>query len=246
MLAIATKPLAVTAPNDIENPIDFYEGWFEYYYYYEDNPELIPYAAQQPWIGSWRWYSSEIDDYFYDNQLETIGDYMFGEICCSMGAAIKIDWSKYSQSSSITNNFNNKKNKSNIFLSPSSNKNEKVFSFDLTKQSIVLNKIDIKLPNKKDIRRPYVKKTDKYVVNFYNKESELIYQLGIGNPFEIKIQHIGYVDKDNHHHDKFVFEEYKASDVKLVIPSNINPQFISLSKRASNNSFEEITRIQIN
>ena len=236
----------VTAPNDIENPIDFYEGWFEYYYYYEDNPELIPYAAQQPWIGSWRWYSSEIDDYFYDNQLETIGDYMFGEICCSMGAAIKIDWSKYSQSSSITNNFNNKKNKSNIFLSPSSNKNEKVFSFDLTKQSIVLNKIDIKLPNKKDIRRPYVKKTDKYVVNFYNKESELIYQLGIGNPFEIKIQHIGYVDKDNHHHDKFVFEDYKASDVKLVIPSNINPQFISLSKRASNNSFEEITRIQIN
>ena len=84
------------------------------------------------------------------------------------------------------------------------------------------------------------------MVNFYNKESELIYQLGIGNPFEIKIQHIGYVDKDNHHHDKFVFEDYKTSDVKLVIPSNINPQFISLSKRASNNSFEEITRIQIN
>lgn len=236
----------VTAPNDIENPIDFYEGWFEQYYYYESDSEQLPYAAQQPYVGSWLWYSPQ-DGYLTDDQISSNQEYMFAEICCSMGAAIKIDWSKYNQSSSAANNFNNnKKNKSNIFMSPSTNKNEKVLSFDLTKESIVLNKIDIKQPNKKDIRRPYVKKTDKYVVNFYNKESELIYQLGIGNPFEIKIQHIGYVDKDNHHHDKFVFEDYKASDVKLVIPSNINPQFISLSKRASNNSFEEITRIQIN
>lgn len=238
----------VTAPNDIENPIDFYEGWFESYYYYQDDPELIPYAAQQPWIGSWRWYSSEINDYFYDRELEDIGDYMFGEICCSMGAAIKIDWSKYSQASSTSNNANNKKNKSNIFISPSANKNEKVLSLDLTKQSIVLNKVDIKKPNKKDIRRPFIKKTDKYVVNFYNQENELIYRLGIGNPFEIKIQHIGYVDKHNHdhHHDKFIFEDSRVSDIKLVIPSNINPQFISLSKRAINNSFEEISRIPIN
>ena len=43
-------------------------------------------------------------------------------------------------------------------MSPSSNKNEKVLSLDLTKQSIVLNKIDITQPNKKDIRRPLIKK----------------------------------------------------------------------------------------
>ena len=133
-------------------------------------------------------------------------------------------------------------------MTPSSNKNEKVLSFDLTKQSMVLNKIDIKQPNKKDIRRPFIKKTDKYVINFYDNENDLIYQLGIGNPFEIKIQHIGYVDKHNHdhHHDKFIFEDSKVSDIKLVIPSNINPRFISLSKRARNNTFEEITRIPIN
>ena len=133
-------------------------------------------------------------------------------------------------------------------MSPSSNKNEKVLSFDLTKQSMVLNKIDIKQPNKKDIRRPFIKKTDRYAINFYDNENDLIYQLGIGNPFEIKIQHIGYVDKHNHehHHDKFIFEDSKVSDIKLVIPSNINPRFISLSKRARNNTFEEITRIPIN
>jgi hypothetical protein len=56
---------------------------------------------------------------------------------------IKIDWSKYNQSSSASNNFNNnKKNKSDIFMSPSTDKNEKVLSLDLTKESIVLNKID--------------------------------------------------------------------------------------------------------
>ena len=237
----------VAAPNDIENPVDFYEGWFESYYYYESDLNQLPYAAQQQYVGSWLWYSSE-DGYLYDNEVTSNQEYMFAEICCSMGAAVKIDWSKYNQSSSASNNSNNKKNKSDIFMSPSTNKNEKVLSLDLTKQSIVLNKFEVKQPNKKDIRRPFIKKTDKYVVNFYDNDNDLIYQLGIGNPFEIKIQHIGYVDKHNHdhHHDKFIFEDSRVSDIKLVIPSNINPQFISLSKRASNNFFEEITRIPIN
>ena len=237
----------VAAPNDIENPVDFYEGWFESYYYYESDLNQLPYAAQQQYVGSWLWYSSE-DGYLYDNEVTSNQEYMFAEICCSMGAAVKIDWSKYNQSSSASNNSNNKKNKSDIFMSPSSDKNEKVLSLDLTKQTIVLNKIEVKKPNKKDIKRPFIKKTDKYVVNFYGNENDLIYQLGIGNPFEIKIQHIGYVDKHNHdhHHDKFIFEDSRVSDIKLVIPSNINPQFISLSKRAINNSFEEISRIPIN
>lgn len=238
----------VSAPNDIENPIDFYEGWFEQYYYYESDSEQIPYAAQQPYVGSWLWYSSQ-DGYLRDNEVSSNQEYMFAEICCSMSAAIKIDWSKYTQSSSTSNNSNNnKKNKSNIFMSPSSNKNEKVLSLDLTKQSIVLNKIDITQPNKKDIRRPLIKKTDRYVVNFYNKENDLIYQLGIGNPFEIKIQHIGYVNKHahDHNHDEFIFEDSKVSNLKLVIPSNIDPQSVSLSKRVNNNSFREIARIPIN
>ena len=238
----------VTAPNDIENPIDFYEGWFEQYYYYESDSEQLPYAAQQPYVGSWLWYSSQ-DGYLTDDQISSNQEYMFAEICCSMGAAIKIDWSKYNQSSSTSNNFNNnKKNKSNIFMSPSTNKNEKVLSFDLTKESIVLNKIDIKQPNKKDIRRPFIKKTDRYVVNFFNQDNELIYQLGIGNPFEIKIQHIGYVDKHSHthNHDEFIIEDSNVSNLKLVIPSYINPQSVSLSKRDANNAFKEIVRIPIN
>ena len=168
---------------------------------------------------------------------------MFAEICCSMGAAIKIDWSKYDISLS-----NDTKNKSNIFMSPSTNRNEKVLTFDLTKESIVLNTIDIEQPNKRDIRRPFIKKTDKYVVNFYDQDNDLIYQLGIGNPFEIKIQHIGYVDRHSHehNHDEFIFEDSKVSNLKLVIPSDINPQSVSLSKRDVNNYFIEIARIPIN
>ena len=176
-----------------------------------------------------RWYSSQ-DGYLLDNEVSTNQDYMFAEICCSMGAAIKIDWSKYSQSSSTSNNANNKRNKSNIFMSPSPNKKKGVV-FRLNKT--INNHKQMKLNNLiKDIRRPFIKKTDKYVINFYDNENQLIYQLGIGNPFEIKIQHIGYVDKHNHDHDhnEFIFEDSRVSNVKLVIPSNINPQFISLSK----------------
>ena len=185
--------LNVVAPNDITNPVDFYEGWFESNYYYESNDDNLPYDAQQPYVGSWLWYSSN-DGYLKDNEISSNQDFMFAEICCSMGAAIKINWSKYDESSDDTSN---SRGKFDSFkrITPSANKDEKVFTLDLSEDYIQVNSIELEKPNKKDIMRPIIKKNDIYVVNFFNNDNELIYKLGIGNPFEIKIQHIGYADK---------------------------------------------------
>jgi hypothetical protein len=238
----------LVAPNDPLDPLDFYEGWFEYNYYYESDPDAIPYAAQQPYVGSWRWYSSE-EGYLLDNQVTTNQDYMFAEICCSMSAAIKIKWSNYNEASS-TSNSNEGKRKSYLHTSANPNKKEKIFSLNLTKNKIKINSIKKEKPNKKNIRRPFLKKTDIYSVDFFNKDDDLIYQLGIGNPFEVKIQHIGYADKHGHSHDHshsddYIVDDANLSNLQLVIPSELDPASISLSKRGALNVYNEVVRIAV-
>ena len=236
----------LVAPNDITNPIDFYEGWFESNYYYEWDDEKIPYDAQQPYIGSWLWYSSD-DGYLYDNQVSANQDFMFAEICCSMGAALKINWSKYDQSSEDTSTSNNKYN-SYQRITPSVNKNEKIFTLDIAEDFIQVNSVKLEKPNKKDIIRPIIRKEDVYVISFFNEDNELLYKLGIGNPFEIKIQHIGFADKHHHgkiDHDHYIRSDAKVTNFKLVIPSQIDPHYLSLSKKQPSNRFTEIKRINL-
>ena len=236
----------LVAPNDITNPIDFYEGWFESNYYYEWDDENIPYDAQQPYVGSWLWYSSD-DGYLYDNQVSTNQDFMFAEICCSMGAAIKINWSKYDESSGDTSTSNSKYD-SYQRITPSVNKNEKIFTLDIAEDFIQVNSVELEKPNKKDIIRPIIRKEDIYVISFFNKDNELLYKLGIGNPFEIKIQHIGYTDKHNHgkiDHDHYISSDAKVTNFKLVIPSQLDPHYLSLSKKEPSNRFIEVKRINL-
>lgn len=236
----------LVAPNDPLDPLDFYEGWFESNYYYESDADAIPYEALQPYLGSWRWYSSS-DGYLYDNQVSTNQDYMFAEICCSMSAAIKIKWSNYDEASS-TPNSSKVKRKSFMHTSASPSKKEKVFSLDLSQNNIQINSIENKKPIKKIIRKPFLKKTDIYSVNFFNEDNELVYRLGIGNPFELRIQHIGYTGKHQHSHmdtNDHIIEDTKISKLKLAIPSELNPASISLSKRGANNLYKEIARIAI-
>jgi hypothetical protein len=172
---------------------------------------------------------------------------MFAEICCSMSAAIKIKWSNYDEASS-TPNSSKVKRKSFMHTSASPSKKEKVFSLDLSQNNIQINSIENKKPIKKIIRKPFLKKTDIYSVNFFNEDNELVYRLGIGNPFELRIQHIGYTGKYQHSHmdtNDHIIEDTKISKLKLAIPSELNPASISLSKRGANNLYKEIARIAI-
>ena len=238
----------VNAPNDPLDPIDFYEGWFENNYYYESDPDALPYEAQQPYVGSWLWYSAS-EGYLYDNQINTNQDYMFAEICCAMSGAIKIKWSNYDEAS-VATGIKNSKPKSYLHTSANPNKIEKIFSLNLSKNDIKINSIKNTKPDKKIIRRPFLRKTDIYSVNFFNEDDELVYRLGIGNPFEIKIQHIGYSDKHSHSHDRAYIEDYiiddaNLSNLELAIPSELDPASISLSKRGALNIYNEVARIAL-
>jgi hypothetical protein len=129
-------------------------------------------------------------------------------------------------------------------------RSRKFFSLNLSKNDFKINSIENKKPNKKIIRRPFLRKTDIYSVNFFNEDDELVYRLGIGNPFEIKIQHIGYSDKHSHSHDHarkedYIIDDANLSNLELAIPSELDPASISLSKRGALNIYNEVVRIAL-
>jgi hypothetical protein len=89
------------SPNDPLNPVDFYEGSFEDYYYYEPNPELTPISSLMPYIGSFRWYDPN-SGWATDESVNTsnMDNYLFAISCCSMGSTFKINWNSSQQTSS--------------------------------------------------------------------------------------------------------------------------------------------------
>ena len=67
------------APNDITNPVAFYEGWFESNYYYECNNANLTYDAQHQYVGCWLVYSSD-EWYLYDNAVSDKQAYSLAEM----------------------------------------------------------------------------------------------------------------------------------------------------------------------
>jgi len=82
---------------------------------------------------------------------------------------------------------------------------------------------------KRDIRRPFVNKSDIYALNFLNADKELIYQIGINDPFKAGAQHIGYEDYKEYQFD------VPLKNFKVVVPSEVEASFIELVRRSHDN-----------
>ena len=126
------------------------------------------------------------------------------------------------------------------FDRPSSNLNQKVLNLSLSKNSVEVNSTIIKKPNPKLIRDPMVRKNDIYALEFYNSENELIYKIGIGDPFMVRLQHIDMEDKEH-----YAFEA-PISNFNVVIPMDINPSYVSLIRRNNENIYSEVSRYILN
>ena len=80
-----------------------------------------------------------------------------------------------------------------------------------------------------DIRRPFVNKSDIYALNFLNADKELIYQIGINDPFKAGAQHIGYEDYKEYQFD------VPLKNFKVVVPQEVEASYIELVRRTHNN-----------
>ena len=223
------------APNDPLSPIDFYEGNFERSYYYQPDPELTPIASLMPYIGSFEWYDPN-SGWFTDESVDSsnMNNFLFAASCCSMGSTFKINWANYQQTSGQMSSSNNVKKF--FFDRPDSNTNQKVFNLSLSKDAIKVNSTTIERPNPKLIQDPMIRKNDIYGLEFYNSENELVYKIGIGDPFMVRLQHIDMEDKEH-----FAFEA-PISNFNVVIPMDINPSYVSLIRRNNQNIYSEVSR----
>ena len=104
--------------------------------------------------------------------------------------------------------------------------------------------IDVKRIQTNKVQKEYIKNNivsfrDKYMLTFHDKDMNPIYNLGLGDPFESRLQHIGYEDAG-------VFNvEIPIKSYKVAYPKDLDPFFITYSKRSLNNTFEAISIISL-
>ena len=223
------------ASNNSLDPLDFYEGLFEQWYYYDDDDNTNPNASLNPYVSSWRWYGN--DGYYYDNSVDQrpTDDFIFAELCCSMGAAFKINWSEYNQQS--TNATFNKINLRNVIRK---NNYEKIINLDLSKENLKVNSVRTDQVVKYQIKRTRISKKDVYTLTFYNQDMKPVYKLGIGNPFEVRVQHIGFERAGNYMFDTPI------KNYSVAIPMNIDASFVSINKRTSGNEYSIVSLKALN
>ena len=227
------------APNDPILAHDFYEGNFERQYYYEPDPELTPIPSLMPYIGSYEWYDPN-SGWYTDNEVSSsnMDNFLFAASCCSMGATFKINWANYQQTSSQSSS--DVSNQKFFFERPQKNMEQKIIKFNVSNKRVGVNSVSIGKPNPKLIRDPMLRRNDIYALEFFNKDNELIYKLGIGDPFMLRLQHI---DMENEDHYGF---EAPITNFEVVIPKNLDPSYVSLIKRNNENIYSEISRYSFN
>jgi len=233
------------APNDPLNPLDLYAGIFNQYggwSYYDPDPNTNPNNnPNNPYVGSWSWHTTSGTEE-RDNQvdLSNIDNYLYAEQCCSLGYSYKINWKNYEPATVSTSFSRNNKPKNFFNIKPQIGNNEKILTANLSNKNINITNLKTSTVKKEFIKNSSINFKDKYIVTFHDKNMNPTYRLGLGNPFETRLQHIGYEQET-------IFNvEIPINGYKIAYPLNLDPYFITYSKRIENNSFEVIKIVELN
>ena len=229
------------APNDPLNPRDLYEGIFNMWSYYDPDPNTNPNNnPNYPYVGTWYWHRTDgINDTDDTVDLSNIDNYLYAEQCCAMGYGYKINWKNYKPSANPSIKLNNYKRKGLFNTRVQIGEKENLITVNLSNTNIYIKNLQLK-----DVQREFIKNNnisfkDKYMITFHDNDMKPIYTLGLGNPFETRLQHIGY-EKES------IFNvEIPIKNYKVAFPKDINAHFITYSKRAENNTFEAIEVIKL-
>lgn len=115
-----------------------------------------------------------------------------------------------------------------------------VFNINLTPQSLEVNKIYTGKPSANTLiklRHPVV--TDRFVIKILDKDKNEQIMLGLGNPFYVSAQHIGYEDS------RVSGGMVSSANIEIAIPINITPKYFIISERNSIGVLEDIQQIEL-
>ena len=77
------------------------------------------------------------------------------------------------------------------------------------------------------------------MITFHDKDMNPIYNLGLGDPFTARVQHIGYEDEN-------IFNiNIPIKGFKVAYPKDLDAYFITYSTRHNNNTFEAVKVIEL-
>ena len=229
------------APNDPLNPRDLYEGIFNMWSYYDPDPNTNPNNnPNYPYVGTWYWHRTNgINDTDDTVDLSNIDNYLYAEQCCAMGYGYKINWKNYKPSANPSIKLNNYKRKSLFNTRVQIGEKENLITVNLSNTNIDIKNLQLKDAQREFIKNNNISFKDKYMITFHDNDMKPIYTLGLGNPFETRLQHIGY-EKES------IFNvEIPIKNYKVAFPKDIDAHFITYSKRAENNTFEAIEVIKL-
>ena len=124
-----------------------------------------------------------------------------------------------------------------VKISP--NENARIYEITASFNNLILKKTAISQPKDSSFQKfASLSKKDKYAIQVLNEKGNQVLIMGIGNPFVIHADHIGY----EHNHD---FIGYINRDIEIAIPLTINPAHIVLLSQDSF-GFKEVSRINLN
>ena len=128
------------------------------------------------------------------------------------------------------------------YLSPeniSLDREAMIFSVSASFNDLSLESIKIDKPKKSNMGKYHtLSKIDKYALRALNKEGKEVLLVGLGDPFYIHVDHIGYEDSD-------VFGGYVDQDFEIAVPLSIQISHLILLYQ---NEFglKEIKKIKVN
>ena len=69
---------------------------------------------------------------------------------------------------------------------------EKILTLNVSSNSVNIGNIKISEVKKEHIKNNRINFKDKYIITFHDKDMNPIYNLGLGDPFATRLQHIGF------------------------------------------------------
>jgi hypothetical protein len=144
-------------------------------------------------------------------------------------------FSSLSLNAEINKNLNNYLSPANISL----DKEAMIYSVSASFNSMSLKSIKIDKPNNYHLSKYHtISKKDKYALKALNKDGKEVFLVGIGNPFYIHVDHIGYEDSE-------FFGGYIEQEFEIAIPINREISHLILLSQ-DEFGLKEIKKIEVN
>ena len=118
-------------------------------------------------------------------------------------------------------------------------KEAKIFSITGNINNITLRGVKVSKPNTQSLKKyGIISRSDKFAIRVLNKEDKQIMLVGLGDPFTMHIDHIGYENET-------VFQANIPQDFDIAMPVTTNAAYFVLLSQ-DEFGFKEIKKIKVN